>query len=116
MTVTMTTVGFGDLVAKDSFPLVLSIFLQLGGIVLYGYAMHQATILFSNLYNSTHDSHLQEMDDLEVWLLLREKFSENPCISEPVNKTKMYFKFVWKYQLDVIHNNFFLNLPESVRT
>ena len=71
---TMTTVGFGDQVPTKSIPMIVSFLMELMGIIIYGYSMQKANSLVK-LFRDSNSDHLEEREDFDYWINLREKMS-----------------------------------------
>jgi len=103
---TMTTVGYGDKSPKKVIPMTVSIMLEIGGIILYGYTMQQVNGAITELY-LVNSNRIEDHEDLEAWLLLREKASQNPKERIVMDKIKELQTYTWKHDLEYFFSNEF---------
>ena len=114
---TLTTVGFGDYVAQNSYEEVFGIVIMLLGVAVFSYVMSSFTDQIS-IYNETFGS-LDKGSLLQNWLHLLNQYSRNkPFKIKLVKDIDTHFRFFWKNDRinGVDKNNLFLTqLPKNIK-
>ena len=114
---TLSTIGYGDLVPKNTSERIFVIFIILFGVAMFSYVLGEFNDLIIS-YNSRH-AYLNIGSNLDSWILLLKKFSKNYPLEESVIEG-FYSNtlFIWKYDRNknMTKNDQYLSvLPKSFR-
>lgn len=94
---TTTTVGYGQYTPTSAKNHFFTLFIQLGGIILYGY-IFQLVLLFIKKGKVLSEVKRDVNESLESWLIAREKkgFGKDQTV---IKKIKRAFDFLWAWDI-----------------
>jgi len=98
---TMTTVGYGDIRAKKDIPMVITYFLEISGIILYGYTMQQINRALQALY-AVKIHRIHDRTHFEEWVFLREKSIDIMDRHKVIPRAKQWQSFVINFDIEHI--------------
>ena len=114
---TLTTVGFGDYHAQNSYEEVFAIVIMLLGVAVFSYVMSSFTDQIS-IYNEPFGG-LDKGSLLQNWLHLLNQYSRNkPFKIKLVRDIDAHFRFFWKNdRMNSIdkNNQFLTRLPKNIK-
>jgi hypothetical protein len=114
---TLSTVGYGDLVATNNAERIFCIFLMLLGVAVFSYVMGNFTELITNYDKKLGIS--DKGEELQNWLTLMSKFSNSkPLSNELIKKIDNHFAYFWENDRNstIDKNDPYLTfLPKSLR-
>ena len=113
---TITTVGYGKLVPVQWLSMILSMTLEFIGIILYGYVFQQVVKLIQDT-QSYHNMKMDRQENLESWLIAKEKMQTGNKNRSVIMKTQQAFEFVWNWDIEDVFSDsfFFFRLSPSLR-
>lgn len=116
---TLSTVGYGDLIATNNAERIFCIFLMLLGVAVFSYVMGNFTDLITSYDKKLGIS--DKGEELQNWLTLISKFSNTgskPLSNELIKKIDNHFAYYWEHDRNstINKNDPYLSfLPKSLK-
>jgi len=111
----ITTAGYGDIIPNGSINMLISILIQIMGVLFYGYVTKQINS-FINLLNSWVNKKRNSKDRIEAWLMVRFSSVFRKDKNGIVNRVKNSLNYMlfndYRQHLDTVN---FRNLPIPIQ-
>lgn len=106
---TLTTVGYGDIVAKTNPQMLYAATTQLVGVGVFGFVLSNVASLLSRL-DASREHHMDNLDQIESFMM-----SYNIPI-DVKSKVRSYYHYVWKEHKGRMDKSLLDNLPAKLQS
>ena len=106
---TLSTVGYGDIVAKTSSQMLFAAFTQLIGVGVFGFVLSNVASLLSRL-DAAREHHMNTLDKVETYM----RYSELPV--ELRTKVREYFNYIWESRKGYNDSSVLDEMPHKLRS
>jgi len=106
---TLTTVGYGDIVAKTPFQMVYAAITQLAGVGVFGYILSNVASLLSRL-DAAREHHMDNIDQIEM-------FMNSYRIPVDIrSQVRSYYHYLWKEHNGRLDKSLLETLPHKLKS
>lgn len=107
-TTTLTTVGYGDIVAHTDFEMLYAVVVMIIGVGLYGYLIGNVVSVITKR-DPAHEHFINNLENLSSLV----KYRSLP--NELTARIKQYFLYLWKNRLEHNETGFLQKLPDGLK-
>lgn len=105
---TLTTVGYGDIVAKSAPQMLLACTVQILGVGVFGYILSNVASMLARL-DAARDHHLQILDRVETYM------TYNHLPSQLRGRVRSYYRYIWETHRGYDDSEVLGTLPDQLR-